>query len=42
MSIFELFITDFFWGGGGGEPSIRTQWKQWGIKMEYFGEKTKA
>lgn len=40
MSIFELFITDFFWGGG--EPSIRTQWKQWGIKMEYFGEKTKA
>ena len=41
MSIFELFITDFFVGGGGG-PSIRTQWKQWGIKMEYFGEKTKA
>ena len=40
MSIFELFITDFL--GGGGEPSIRTQWKQWGIKMEYFGEKTKA
>lgn len=37
MSILELFITDFF----GREPSIRFQWKQWSIKMEYFGEKTK-
>ena len=36
MSIFELFITDFFWGGGGGgnrafEPSGNNGALRWNI-----------